>query len=148
MRFQNFQITPNPKIVLPQQHWSVGFSRGLCRSFLFILRIKITFKPEDLKNVRLMCCNHVSWLDVVILHAFTGCAFVAKKEVQTWPLVGLLARHNGTLFVDRSNLAGRVRCLQNLQNLQNQNNVPVVCVFPEGTTRRTFTPSRQDWKQG
>ena len=145
MDSHKIQVVPDQKKSSTRQHWSVDLSRWLCRSILFILRIQVFFKDDHIKNVRLICCNHVSWLDVVVLHAYTGCAFVAKKEVQAWPLVGLLGHYNGTLFVDRSSLAGRVRCLKALQK---KASFPVVCIFPEGTTRRSLFPSQQDWKQG
>ncbi|HSI41589.1 MAG TPA: lysophospholipid acyltransferase family protein [Xanthobacteraceae bacterium] len=50
----------------------------------------------------LLVCNHVSWLDIVVLGAQAPLAFVAKSEVGGWPGIGLLARLAGTVFVDRS----------------------------------------------
>ena len=123
----------------------VGFSQILCRFILFILGIKVILPSGELNKSNLICCNHVSWLDILILHAMTGCGFVAKKEIQSWPLVGFLAKRTGAIFVDRSHLGGRVRCVKELQKRTNSRKV---CIFPEGTTRRGLVPLKQDWKQG
>ncbi len=45
--------------------------------------------------------NHVSYLDVVILGAFTDATFIAKSEVGGWPFFGYVARRVGTMFVKR-----------------------------------------------
>ncbi|MEI5102379.1 lysophospholipid acyltransferase family protein [Streptomyces sp. PmtG] len=49
----------------------------------------------------LVVANHISWLDVVALLAVEPVAFVAKREVARWPVVGTLARRLGTQFIDR-----------------------------------------------
>ncbi len=49
----------------------------------------------------LIVCNHVSWLDIVVLSSIAPVSFVAKKEVGRWPFFGSLARLQRTVFVDR-----------------------------------------------
>lgn len=49
----------------------------------------------------LIACNHVSWLDIVVLSSVAPVSFVAKSEVARWPLFGSLARLQRTVFVDR-----------------------------------------------
>jgi len=51
---------------------------------------------------RLVIANHVSWTDVIALASLGPLAFLAKKEVASWPVLGLLARLQGTIFVDRA----------------------------------------------
>ena len=45
--------------------------------------------------------NHLSYVDVWVLHACLTGRFLAKAEVARWPGIGILARGAGTLFVDR-----------------------------------------------
>jgi lyso-ornithine lipid O-acyltransferase len=45
--------------------------------------------------------NHVSYLDVVILGSLTDATFIAKAEIDGWPLFGFMARVTGTMFVER-----------------------------------------------
>src|SRR5215831_130891 len=50
----------------------------------------------------LVVANHSSWLDISVITAVAPVVFVAKREVSTWPLFGLLARLQRTVFVDRT----------------------------------------------
>jgi 1-acyl-sn-glycerol-3-phosphate acyltransferase len=50
----------------------------------------------------LVVANHTSWLDISVITAVTPVVFVAKREVATWPIFGLLARLQRSVFVDRT----------------------------------------------
>jgi len=50
----------------------------------------------------LIVSNHVSWLDISVITALMPAVFVAKREVASWPLFGLLAKLQRTVFVDRA----------------------------------------------
>jgi len=47
--------------------------------------------------------NHVSWLDVQVLHSVWNVRFVAKSEIRRWPFIGWLSARTGTLFIERGN---------------------------------------------
>jgi 1-acyl-sn-glycerol-3-phosphate acyltransferase len=49
----------------------------------------------------LLVANHLSYLDIIVLQSQLDCAFVAKSEVATWPLLGPICRSVGTIFVNR-----------------------------------------------
>lgn len=49
----------------------------------------------------LLVCNHVSWLDITVLSAVAPVSFVAKSEVARWPVFGLFAKLQRSIFVDR-----------------------------------------------
>jgi len=101
--------------------------RRLARTLGLRIRVRGHFPGET----SLWCCNHVSWLDIVVLGAIGEFVFVSKSEVGGWPLVGWLARAAGTVFLKRgaghSNSVSRTleACLQNGQS---------IVIFPEGTT--------------
>jgi lyso-ornithine lipid O-acyltransferase len=50
----------------------------------------------------LIVSNHVSWLDISVITALAPVVFVAKREVASWPLFGLLAKLQRSIFVDRT----------------------------------------------
>ena len=50
----------------------------------------------------LFVSNHVSWVDILVIGSITPVAFVAKREVANWPLVGITAKMQRTVFVDRT----------------------------------------------
>ena len=49
----------------------------------------------------LLVANHISWLDILVMHASRHCRFVSKSDVKTWPVVSTLAAGAGTLYVER-----------------------------------------------
>jgi len=49
----------------------------------------------------LILANHSSWLDITVITSMLSVVFVAKSEVATWPLFGLLAKLQRSIFVDR-----------------------------------------------
>lgn len=80
----------------------------------------------------LVVANHVSWLDIFVINSWQACRFVAKAEINHWPLIGWLCRHTGTLFISRQRRhdTGRMR-EQMVHGLARGH---TLAVFPEGTT--------------
>jgi 1-acyl-sn-glycerol-3-phosphate acyltransferase len=89
----------------------------------------------------LIAANHVSWLDIVAIHAQCPHArFVSKSEVRHWPLIGRLVDAAGTLYLERERRRDALRVVHDAaQALQGGQ---TVAVFPEGTTGdgRTLLP--------
>src|SRR5690349_16637142 len=56
--------------------------------------------PGDGSRPRVLVANHVSWLDIQLIHAVWQIRFVAKSEVRDWPLIGWLSARTGTLFIE------------------------------------------------
>jgi 1-acyl-sn-glycerol-3-phosphate acyltransferase len=80
----------------------------------------------------LLVANHISWLDIVVMHAARHCRFVSKADVQHWPVVGTLADAAGTLYITRESRRDAMRVVHQMaERLQAGD---VLAVFPEGTT--------------
>jgi 1-acyl-sn-glycerol-3-phosphate acyltransferase len=75
------------------------FFHGLvCR----ILDVRITTAGRRAAAAPLLIVsNHVSWLDISVITAVAPVVFVAKREVAAWPVFGMLARLQRSVFVDR-----------------------------------------------
>jgi 1-acyl-sn-glycerol-3-phosphate acyltransferase len=50
----------------------------------------------------LIASNHVSWIDIAVITTLAPVAFVAKREVASWPLFGQFAKLQRSVFVDRN----------------------------------------------
>jgi 1-acyl-sn-glycerol-3-phosphate acyltransferase len=75
-----------------------NYYRVLCA--LLRIRVRVVGNPVRDRAV-LFVSNHVSWVDIVVIGSITPVAFVAKREVASWPLVGVAAKMQRTVFVDR-----------------------------------------------
>jgi 1-acyl-sn-glycerol-3-phosphate acyltransferase len=78
---------------------AVKYYRALCA----VLRIRIRVVGEPVRDrAVLFVSNHVSWADILVIGSIAPVAFVAKHEVASWPVVGIAARLQRTVFVDRT----------------------------------------------
>lgn len=97
------------------------------------LAIQVVVKGQPpLVGPVLLAANHISWLDIVVMHAARHCRFVSKDDVQHWPLVGTLATGAGTLYIARESRRDAMRVVHHMAECLAQGDV--LAVFPEGTT--------------
>jgi len=80
----------------------------------------------------LLVANHISWLDILVLHAARHCRFVSKSDVRHWPLIGTLATGAGTLYIERESRRDAMRVVHRMADSLRAGEV--LAVFPEGTT--------------
>jgi len=80
----------------------------------------------------LLVANHLSWLDILVMHAARHCRFVSKSEVRRWPLIGTLATGGGTLYIEREKRRDAMRVVHHMAESLRAGEI--VAVFPEGTT--------------
>jgi hypothetical protein len=62
----------------------------------------------------LLVANHISWLDILVLHAARHCRFVSKSDVRHWPLIGTLATAAGTLYIERASRRDAMRVVHHM----------------------------------
>jgi 1-acyl-sn-glycerol-3-phosphate acyltransferase len=80
----------------------------------------------------LLAANHISWVDIVVLHATRHCRFVSKDEIGRWPLVSTLANAADTLYITRESRRDAMRVVH--QMAQCLRDGDLLAIFPEGTT--------------
>jgi len=74
------------------------YHRFVCR----VLGIRITEIGYRIgAHPLLIVSNHTSWLDISVITAVAPVVFVAKSEVANWPVFGLFAKLQRSVFVDR-----------------------------------------------
>jgi 1-acyl-sn-glycerol-3-phosphate acyltransferase len=76
-----------------------NYYRVLCS--LLRIRVHVSGVPTHDRAV-LYVSNHVSWADILVIGSLAPVAFIAKREVASWPLVGITAKLQRTVFVDRA----------------------------------------------
>ena len=105
------------------------WSAKMLRMLGMELRVQGGFRP----GAKLIVANHVSWLDIMAIHAACPEArFVSKAEVRHWPLVSRLVDSAGTLYIERDKRRDALRVVHQMAEALEAGQT--VAVFPEGTT--------------
>lgn len=97
------------------------------------VRVVVTGAPAFDRPL-LITPNHSTWLDISVIGSLMPISFVAKSEVAGWPLFGLLARLQRTVFVDRTRRSSTGRTAAELGDRLAAGDSMVL--FPEGTSSR------------
>jgi 1-acyl-sn-glycerol-3-phosphate acyltransferase len=80
----------------------------------------------------LLVANHISWLDILVMHASRHCRFVSKSDIKGWPFISTLAHGAGTLYIERESRRDAHRVV--VQMALRLRAGDILAVFPEGTT--------------
>jgi len=105
------------------------WSASLCRAFG--VRIRVAGQP--LAGPVLIVANHISWLDITVMHGVAAMGFVGKAEIGTWPVVGYLARAGDTIFHERGSHDSSADVI--LAVVERLKAGRRVAIFPEGGIR-------------
>lgn len=129
-----------------QQKWGARILR--------VLRVRVMVSGEP-PSGGMLVANHLGYLDIPVLAARQGLAFVAKAEVRGWPGLGRLVAMAGTRFVVRERRGDVVLVGDDFARAVEAGVLPAV--FLEGTstageTVRPFKPAllepaiRRGWR--
>jgi 1-acyl-sn-glycerol-3-phosphate acyltransferase len=103
------------------------------RRMLAILRVDLHVLGEPpLQGPLLVVCNHISWLDILVLNAAQPTRFVSKADVRAWPILGALITGAGTLYIERESRRDAMRVVHQMADALRAGDM--LSVFPEGTT--------------
>lgn len=80
----------------------------------------------------LLVSNHLSWLDILAIHAARHVRFVSKAGVRRWPLIGTLSNGAGSLYIERERRRDAMRVVHHMTQALREGDL--IAVFPEGTT--------------
>ena len=127
--------------LLPVQYVSMRLERFVHKSLprfwhrviakLLGLRVHVTGELSSARPL-LIVANHSSWADIVVLSTIAEVSFIAKSEVKTWPLFGLFAVLQRSVFVERERKQTTGRQAGTIASRLAQGDAMVL--FAEGTT--------------
>jgi len=112
---------------------------GWARASARVLGMKISVRNTPPSAPFLLVSNHLSYLDVIVLESQVDCAFVAKSEIASWPLFGLMCRTLGMIFIDRKQKRGIPRVIARIEETIARG--LGVVLFAEGTSTDGHTVS-------
>ena len=107
---RTFALAGCTALMLPVQWISVSLKLPIANSIprlwhkvigrIIGLRV-LTYGKMSQNIGTLFVSNHASYLDIIALGSINNVSFIAKSEVAEWPVLGFLARLQGTIFVER-----------------------------------------------
>lgn len=111
------------------QGWAYQlWSRSLCS----ILGVRVRASGRVPLAPFLLVSNHLSYIDILILGTKLPCVFVAKAEIDGWPIFGAICRSVSTIFVDRRMKRKLPETLRRIEEALDADQG--VVIFPEGTS--------------
>ncbi len=102
------------------------WSKLLC----YICGLKLKIRGNIQSKPVFIVANHVSWLDIPVIHSYKLAGFVAKEEISRWPFLGWAIKSGETLFIARGKHESRRLVLEKIEERLNQGRS--IAVFPEG----------------
>lgn len=108
--------------------WPRRFLAGVGR--IAGVRLRIVGTPA--RRGAFLLANHVSWLDIPVLSAATGTAFVGHDGLAMVPLLRWLCAMNDTVFIARHDRASVARQVEQVREAVRDTGA--LAIFPEGTT--------------
>ncbi len=103
------------------------------RKMLRVLGIALRVEGTPASGGCLLAVNHISWLDIMVVHAVVPEArFVSKADVKAWPLISRLVDSAGTLYLERERKRDALRVVHAMAGALGAGQT--VAIFPEGTT--------------
>lgn len=119
--------------LLPRGRASVAYMRFFMRILLYVVGVRVRVHGALLSHRPLLVIsNHISIFEIATFPVAFGGSFIAKKEMESWPLVGWVSRKFGVVFVDRRP-SHAMDALAQVQDTLSNVSYPIF-LFPEGTT--------------
>ncbi len=107
------------------------FSRW-CRKVTRILGIRVAVAGPVPRPPYLLVSNHLSWVDIFVLGGVVGGTYVARGDLDGWPIVGAVCRAGDTIWIDRTSKRDLLRVREEVEARMAEG--AGVVFFAEGTT--------------
>lgn len=114
--------------------WRATVFRTWARVVGRLIRMRVEVEGTPPRPPFVLVANHLGYVDVVMLATQLRAVFVARADVNGWPVIGNICRAVNTLFIDRGNKRDIPRVMQRMEEILDSG-VGVV-IFPEGTSTR------------
>lgn len=124
------QTTPGRRLRLGRRSLAhitlCWWAATVCR--IFGLRRRV--EGELPAGPALIAANHISWIDIQVLHSLSPMGFVAKAEIASWPVIGRLAAAGDTVFHQRGSHGSSAGVSAAMA--ESMRDGSKVAIFPEG----------------
>lgn len=98
----------------------------------YSMNTRLHVTGEVMQEPGFFVSNHISWLDTIILSHIQPISFIARHDLEHWPLLGTFTKRMQSVYIDRSNKFHAYRSIPALERRMQEGRS--VHVFPESTT--------------
>lgn len=98
----------------------------------YSMNTELHVSGERLSGPGFYVSNHISWLDTILLSHIQPISFIARHDLEFWPLLGTFTKRMQSVYVDRRNKFQAYRSIPALETRLREGRS--VHVFPESTT--------------
>jgi 1-acyl-sn-glycerol-3-phosphate acyltransferase len=120
---------PSVKIRKTLAQRNTQWAALICR---YIIGYRGTYKIKSNPMGHLLICNHMSYMDVLVIASKVPTLFVTSLEMKNTPFLGWITQLGECLYVNRRSHKNLNHEIQTIQNWINQGFN--VLIFPEATT--------------
>ncbi len=131
LAFARFAWLVGVRAGVPGHQARARWLQQVCRRVLRVFGVQLRIGGA-IPSSGLLVCNHLSYLDILVLGAMTPCVFISKCEVRHWPVFGWFASWAGTIFLQRDRRSDVMRVTAEMRRVLETG--ARVVLFPEGTT--------------
>ncbi len=118
---------------IPRGKLSVRYMRMFMHQFNWFMGVRLKVKGKLSSKRPLLCvANHISVFELSTIPVAFGGSFFGKKELESWPLIGWMAKKFGVVFIDRRP-SHATEALNAIQKELESVDYPLF-IFPEGTS--------------
>jgi 1-acyl-sn-glycerol-3-phosphate acyltransferase len=114
------------------ENWRRAYFGGSARGILARLNVQVEITGEFPSTGGILVSNHLGYLDVLVLASLGPTVFVARADVERWPVLGALTRWCSTIYIDRERrdqIPAVIGAMADALSTGSQ-----VVFFPEGTS--------------
>jgi len=122
-------------------YWYIRF---WARTNLWLMGVKVELIGETINTGCIVMPNHRSYIDIMVVMGLAPSSIVAKKEVGSWPVLGMAVKCFKIILVDRKSSKSMIQTMRSIKAHYDVGGR--VIIFPEGTTH--IGPLTKNFKPG
>lgn len=130
-----FLVIAGPQFLALRFGWRLGewLPMAFHRVFLWLFGVRVVERGRPPGTTpTLVLSNHVSWLDIPVIGSRRPLSFIAKSEIEGWPVIGLFAKLQRSVFIDRGRKKATAEVNQTVAHRLVRGEA--IVLFAEGTT--------------
>lgn len=112
--------------------WRHRIMRVWARALLRLMGARLIVEGHVPRAPFILVSNHLGYVDIFMMAATVQARLVSRADLAHWPAIGWLARHFGTIFLDRKRIRDLPYVAAQMKTVVEEGDG--VVIFPEGTS--------------